>query len=730
MVFWDKNRAQVNRTTNRRTCALIVSASLALSALSPLLPAWAQDAGATTPGGAAGPAPGGVVGPAPGGAGAPSPNLPSVTNPPIVTPPVATPPVAAPPGNPTPAAPAAPGLNLPALNLPPLNLPGAGGEGGAPGAPQLTGRVSRLTLVGNTNINGDAIRAVVSSAGLRLGDAYTAGLADAARDAVKGMGYFNGDVGVGAEPDPAGGVDVTFTVRENPVVKTIKFTANTPTGEPTIPAATLKARMTTQEGKVLNTNVLVRDLSGLFDHTTGYVFQQGYIFDVSSDLNIDPLSGVLNIPLVEAHINSITVKGNKQSKTRVITRELRSQVGDVLDEHKLQRDLTRVYNLGLFDEVGPFDLNSTDVGKVDVLIPVTEKRSGQVSVGIGYSSRSKLVGRAELAQNNFRGLGERVSLQWEVGGINSQSSLELGFFEPYLDKKHTSLDVDVYDKAVYRFNSGQFTGGGGNTTGNNNTYLERRRGGVLGVNRAVNDFTTAGITFRGEDVSTDNVTLLTSDQFIRQNGTVFGLGARGIFSNRDNENAPAAGGFRSLSYEVVTARTRPSDAGAVSPLAPGRESFGKLGLDLRQYTSLEGPRKPGNFNQPKRVLATRLMIGATAKNIPYFEQYFLGGADSLRGYDTDRFWGSNLLLVQAELRLPFSKKDNNFQGVLLFDGGDSWGSIYQQPGLRQHSTFQLQADYGFGIRLVTPIGPIRLDYAIPTSGSRGGRTQFSIGQSF
>ena len=724
MVLWDKNRAQVKR----RACALVLSASLSLTGLSQFLPASAQAPGTTTPGGAVTGAPGGPVTAPPGGAGAPAPTLPSVTNPPIVTPPVATPPMAAPPGDPTPPAPSV--TNVPPLNLPPLNLPGAAaGDNKAPGAPQITGRVSRIAVVGNSNINGDAIRAIVSQAGLRLGDAYSAGLADSARDAVKAMGYFNGDVGIAAEPDPAGGVDVAFTVRENPVVKTIKFTANTPTGEPTVPAATLKSKMTTQEGKVLNTNTLVRDLDGLFNHQTGYVRTQGYIFDVSSDINIDPLTGVLNIPLVEAHINSITVKGNKRTKTQVVTRELRSQVGDVLDEHKLQRDLTRVYNLGLFDEVGPFDENSTDVGKVDILVPISEKRSGQVSVGVGYSSTSKLVGRAELAENNFRGLGERVSLQWEVGGINSQSSLEFGFFEPYLDKKHTSLDVDVYDKAVYRFNSGQFQTGG-NTTGNNNTYLERRRGGVLGVNRSITDFFTAGVTLRGEDVSTDNVTLLTQDQFIRQNGTVIGLGARGIFSNRDNEVSPAAGGFRSFSYEVVTARTRPSDSRAVSPLPPGRESFGKLGLDLRQYSSLEGPRKPGNFNQPKRVLATRLLIGATAKNIPFFEQYFIGGADSLRGYDTDRFWGSNLALFQAELRVPFSKKDNNFQGVLLFDGGDAWGSIYQQPGLRQHTAFQLQADYGLGIRLVTPIGPIRLDYAIPTTGSRGGRTQFSIGQSF
>ena len=128
------------------------------------------------------------------------------------------------------------------------------------------------------------------------------------------------------------------------------------------------------------------------------------------------------------------------------------------------------------------------------------------------------------------------------------------------------------------------------------------------------------------------------------------------------------------------------------------------------------------------MLATRILIGATSKNVPFFEQYFLGGADSLRGFDQDRFWGSNLALFQAELRVPVGK-DINFQGVLLFDGGDAWNSIYQVQGLRQHTAFKLQTDYGVGVRLVTPIGPIRLDYAIPNGGGSG-RTQFSIGQSF
>ncbi len=710
MVNWDKNRAR----GRNRARALVMSATLGLTGLTPLTPLWAQ-AEPSPP--AATPAP--TKPPA-------APTLPSVTQPPIVTPPVAT----APNGTPTAPNPAVPPPVLGGdLAAPPPTITTTPPDTNTAPVPQFTGSITLIKIAGNQNITTPAILAVINQTGLRVGDAYSAGVATAARDAVKSMGYFSGDVVLTGTQDPAGGIDLTFTVRENPLIKTIKFTANTPTGEPTIPSDKLKSLMETKEGRVLNTNVLDRDIVKLFDHQSGYVRSQGYIFDVSSDINFDPTTGVLTLPLVEAHINSIVVKGNKKTKKQVITREFRSHVGDVLNEKQLQRDVTRVYNLGLFDEVGPFDEVSNDVGKVDIIIPVTEKRSGQVSVGVGYSSRSKLVGQATLAENNFRGLGERVSLQWEVGGINSQSSLELGFFEPYLDKRHTSLDVDLYDKAVYRFNSGQFQSSG-NTTGDNNTYVERRIGGVLGINRALSDFLTAGITFRTENVKVDNVTLNTADQFIRQKGGVTGLGVRAIYSNRDNEIAPAAGGLRSLSYEIVTSSTRPVDDRFPSELAPGHQNFGKLGLDLRQYTSLQGPRKAGNFNQPKRVLATRLLIGATAKNIPFFEQYFLGGADSLRGYDTDRFWGSSLALFQAELRVPLSNKDNNFQIVGLLDAGDAWNSIYQQQGLRQHANFKLSYDYGLGVRLVTPIGPIRLDYAIPKSGDGSGRTQFSIGQSF
>ena len=626
---------------------------------------------------------------------------------------------------PTPLVPVAPAPAPPTIATPPVEGLDNAAPGDAGAAPQLTGRIARITIRGNVNVSTPAIRAVLAQ---KVGQPYSATAADRDREAIKNLGYFNGDISLSASVNSEGTIDETYTVTENPLIKKIVFTANTPSGVPSISPTVLLSKMTTQPGRVLNTNSLVKDLDTLFNHNTGFVSSQGYIMDVSSEINIDPNNGTLTIPLVEAYIQGIKITGNKKTRVTVVTREMRSQSGQVLDQKRLNADLTRVYNLGLFDTVGPADIEPTDVGKVVVNIPVTEKRSGQVSLGVGYSSREKLVGRAELAENNFRGLGERVSLQYEVGGISSQSSVELGFFEPYLDKRHTSLNVDLYNKVVYRFSNSSLGGSNLGTTGDTSQYSETRKGVSLGLNRPVSDTSSAGLSFRSENVKTNNFDVSVSDTFIRQDGTVTAVGAQFANNNKDQDFAPASGGLRSLSYEVGVADTS-TVSNSPSPLSPGRHDFTKIGIDLRQYISLQGPRKITNIKEPKRVFAVRLLLGFSNKNIPFFEQYFLGGADNLRGYETDRYWGNNLALGQAELRLPVGKGDN-LQAVILGDIGDAWGSIYQGQGLAQHENLSLRGDYGVGVRLVTPIGPIRVDYAIPTTGGGGGRTQFSIGQSF
>lgn len=586
-------------------------------------------------------------------------------------------------------------------------------------APQMTGTITQIILKGNSQISTPAILAVMAQ---KIGDSYIPANADKDRDNIKGMGYFNGDVGLTVISDPVSGLDLTYTVVENPVLTKIIITANTPTKEPTIPAAKLRALMThTHDGQVLNTNSLNTDLDFLFNHETGYCRSQGYVFEVSSDINFNPQNGVLTIPIIEAYISSIKVTNNKKTKAKVVLRELRSKPGDVLNEKDLQKDLVKVFNLQIFDTVGPFEEIPGDPGLVAISIPVTEKHTGSVTVGLGYSSQSKLVGRAGLADTNFRGLGERASIQWEVGDVSSTSSVDLSFTEPYLDRHHTAMDIDLYDKAVYRFSSSTF----GGTSGSNGTYTEQHAGGTIDFRRPFGNTLSGAVSFRSETVRTNNVTLPSNASFIRQDGSITGLGTSFSDDTRDYYSTPAEGGLSSLGVEFATSNTSTVN-NAPTPLLPGTHTFIKTSLDLRRYLSLQGPRKFGDIKAPKKVFAVHLLLAGTQKEIPFSEEYFVGGADSLRGFDTDRYWGNNLALFQAELRLPIGKS-SDYQVVLLTDAGDAWGSIYQGAGLVQNQKFSPQGDYGVGVRLNTPVGPIRLDYAI---GNGSGKTQFSIGPSF
>jgi outer membrane protein insertion porin family len=524
------------------------------------------------------------------------------------------------------------------------------------------------------------------------------------------MGYFSAVTLRTTVAPVTNQVSETYTLVENPRVTAIVFTGNSVESSPVL----LKV-MQTQTGQVLNTNLLSKDIQSII----AVYRNAGFRASISDEINIDPATGTLTVPLIEARISSLTITGNKKTKTWVITREMKSKPGQVYNENVFRRDLTKIYNLGLFDNVGPADIGTPDVGKVALTLPVTEKRTGQVSVGVGYSSTEHLVGRAQLSESNFRGLGETASIMWEVGSVQSESSIDLGFADPWIDRKHDGFSVDLYDKVVYRFDNSFFSG---SSVGTSSQYVERHKGAQVSLSRPLSDYTTGFLTVRGESVSTNNADVPVSSLFILQNDSIFGLGGRIVTDTRDNAFNAAAGGYTAFSLEGVGADT--STAGnAPSPLAPGPYYFPKFGADLRRYFSLQGKRRK-SLTENKRVFAVRLLAGFTATDTPFSEQYFLGGADTLRGYAEDRFWGNDMLLINAEVRIPIV---SSVQGVLFTDAGDAWGSIYQAEGLQQATSFQLQAAVGVGLRVTTPVGPIKVDYGI---GRFGGNTDFSVGQSF
>jgi outer membrane protein insertion porin family len=575
-------------------------------------------------------------------------------------------------------------------------------------APTVNGPLTEIRIVGNTNISAEAIRAVLQQ---KIGAPFDTAKAEQDRQAIYAMGYFS-VVASSAEPgDKPGDVREIYTVTEYAKISGIVFKGNT-----AFKSSYLQSLMSTKAGEVLNANKLDQDIINIVNAYK----DQGYRASVSEDVDVDKKTNALVVPIIEARITAVYVTGNKKTKKKVILREMRQKPGALFNYKVLRDDLRRIMNTNLFSNIDGVQIVTPTPGAVELTVPVEEQRSGNVSVGIGYSSSEKLVGRAEYSESNFRGLGETIALMWEVGGAQSTSSVDLSFSDPYIDKSHTGLNVDLFDKVVYRFTNSFLAN---SINGTNDQYLERHIGASVGLSRPVDTNTTVSVSARTEKVNSNDVALPLSEEYIRQDASISGLGLRVVNNTRDYNLNPATGGYYSASLEGIVFKAT-SVNNAPSPLIPSWQTSPKLGLDLRQYFSLQGKRSIDKLNEPKRVIAIRFMAGVTKTSTPFSEQYFLGGADNLRGYDEDRYWGAYMAMMNAELRIPVG---NSLTGVLFTDMGDAWGSLYQGTDLEQHNSFMLQKSVGLGIRVQTPIGPVRLDWGIRSGGSRA---EFGIGQAF
>lgn len=581
-----------------------------------------------------------------------------------------------------------------------------------------TQKVVEVAISGNVNINSDAIRNVIS---LKPGMDYTEQAIEKDRAAIMSLGTFS--VVTPHREDVPGGLKVTYEVTENPKVTEIKIVGNDP-----VPVETVLGLMKTKAGQVLNTTTLNQDIEAV----QTYYGDEGYIAYVTEDIGVDPKTGVLTVPILVNRVQDVTITGNKKTKAWVFLREMKTKPGQVFNAKVLNEDILRIYNLDILEDIKPKQiLPGTEIGMLKITIPVVEKKTGMVSLGFGYSSKQRLVGQARLAETNFRGLGQGLNLLWQQGtsdATGGSASYEVGFYEPWLDNKHTSLSVNGFNRLLYRFSSGIFN------TSTFNNYNERHQGGDLTLSRPLTDRTRLYVSGRFEHVNTDP-SLLKSENgefpafvTIVQKGDVTGGSLRFVHNSRDFDLDPGAGGYEGVSLEIGTVDAigfelpPPGETQLIE--TPVNGGFQKISFDVRRYFS-KGGRKL--TPQDKRLtLAMRLRAGYAGGTLPFFEQFFVGGAESIRGYREDRFWGTNMLVASVEVRKPIAQ---SISGVVFVDYGDAWGSAtdFIVPQLPQTETFQGNFGFGVGMRVNTPIGHLRLDYGV---GSEGGRTHFSMGQAF
>lgn len=430
-------------------------------------------------------------------------------------------------------------------------------------------------------------------------------------------------------------------------------------------------------------------------------------------------STTYEIRILEKRIGNVIVEGLTNTKKRVFDQLIKSKPGQIFNADTVRADTSRVYSTQWFTGDSQPSVSETADGNIDLIWKVTDGRTGMFNAGVVLDPQNSFAGSVSYSEQNLWGTGQSIAFNYTQATLGLGGSISADYTNPFIDRKDTTLRVSLYDRVIFRFANN--IGLGNNQSPINDQYAERRTGGSIATTRPVSLKKSVGFSARFERVGVPNFNLQNVN-FIQQSGEVGAIGLTSIYNNRDIDIDPARGRF--LRLDVEPGYTTIESLGTNSGTPNGRFGFFRYAFDFRTYsTPVKRERKVIDVARP--VHAFRLRGGSVQGTIPFFEQFFAGGNDSIRGYFEQRFWGNNMIVATYEYRRPIQ---DQFSLVTFVDYGSAWGGYGSLNDFTQTSGALFRLGYGLGIRLRTPIGPVRLDYAL--NGEGGSRPHFMIGTNF
>ena len=546
-------------------------------------------------------------------------------------------------------------------------------------AQQVGKTIVEINFSGATEATEKAARSALA---MHVGDAVTEEGLVKDRDAIYATGYFY-DLYPMFEQVPEG-VVLTYNVLENPELKEVKIEGNTVES-----TEALMGLVTVKNGELLNSRTLQENVQAIQEKYRA----DGYILAKITDLNIAQ-DGTLTIKISEGVLEGYRVKGNKKTKEYVILREMRQKVGEPFNANLARRSMQRVYNLGFFEDVNVKMNPGIEPNAVIMELDVKEKRTGSFGIGAGYSSSDGMVGMVSVSDTNFRGMGDTISLSYEMSGDDTDArGYTFMYRRPWLDKKETAGTLRVYNR-TYEYDDYDEDGN------HKESFMRKYSGGEFTLSRPMSEYSTNFVTLRSrEDKYTKHTeTGNAGDRsgntaWLKNNfGTTRSITLEHVTDTRDNVYEPTMGARASISAE-----------------------FAGLGGDFNYQKAILGDThylKAGRA----QVFVLRGQYGISRGTISEYSQFRMGGQDTIRGYREDQFRGTRMALLSAEYRFPIVSK---VTGALFADYGGAWSSGFMPENLH--------ASVGVGLGLNTPIGPLRLDYG---RGSQGGRVHFRVGGTF
>ena len=443
------------------------------------------------------------------------------------------------------------------------------------------------------------------------------------------------------------------------------------------------------------------------------------------------------------YIEKIEIRGNVKTKDRVIRRELAVAPGEVFDMTRVKISQRRLEGLQYFEKVDARPEDTEVSYHKNLVVGVEEKNTGNLTMGAGFDSVQSLVGFVEVTQGNFdlfhpptfTGGGQKFRIRVQLG-LELQD-YEAEFIEPWFLGRKLQLSVDLY-RRDYAFQSLE------------NLYDEVRTGARVGLTRALgSDFLIGSVGYTLEDVG-----ILFHGNVFRNNvgGRIPSVGQPIAIPNtllEENGYNLISKFDASIAYDTRNSVTLPdkgqrtsADVILAGPF-PGDKDYYKLELKSAWY--FRG-LFPGHVLEVLGETGVADAYGSSA-DVPFYDRYYLGGLYSLRGFhyrsvspreqpfppapgsSREPIGGDTYWFGSAEYSLPIiqSPKENGvgLRFAVFYDIGNVYISPYDY-----HMSDYLD-NWGVGLRLNLPIGPLRLDYGIPIHTDRfngsGGQFQFGVG---
>jgi outer membrane protein insertion porin family len=461
-------------------------------------------------------------------------------------------------------------------------------------------------------------------------------------------------------------------------------------------------RLSLKRGKVYRTSLVQKDILMITD----FYADEGYAYvDIAPLTSVDSEKRLVHLTFdirkgKKVYFEQITISGNTKTRDKVIRRELKVGEGNLYSSTALKRGRRKLKTTGYFKEADFTTSKGTSAEKINLDIKVEEAPTGAISFGAGYSTLEGVVGTAQISERNLFGLGYKTSLSAALGGETER--FKFSFTDPWLLGTPTTAGFDIYYDELEYFD----------------TYDSTVTGANLHLGRYLTDYISASLLGRAERVKIFDISPSASGFVKEQEGTrdtisvTLGL----TRDTRDDYYSPTKGSRHTLTME---------NAGGI---LGGDNTFYKFFGDTRWYFPL-----PLNTVLHLRGRAG-IVEGYDGKDVPIYERFYVGGINTIRGFEygeagpEDEFGevigGEKMVVFNSELIFPLST-EIGLRGAVFYDAGKGFDE-YREFGKFRHSV-------GLGIRWLSPIGPIRVDWGYnldPQDDEKRAVWDFTVGTQF